>query len=79
MDALQARVEAFVADGLTDMDTDIALFAARTYARRNPTFHGSSFDLFKSKKYAELAALLEEEEKNLERLLPDVEKPLADK
>ena len=78
-DAFEARIEALIADGCTGLDTDIALFAARTYASRNSSFHGGSYDLFKSKKYAELANYLDMDDKRLEGLLPDGEKKLADK
>lgn len=78
-DAFEARVEALVADGWTGLDTDIALFAARTYANRNSSFHGRSYDLFKPKKYADLARYLEMDDKRLEGLLPGEEKKLAGK
>ena len=79
MDALDVRVVSLVANGLTDLDIDLALFAARTYARRNSLFHGRTFDLFKSGKYAELAECLDMDENYLESLLPDQEKPLVGK
>ena len=78
-DALEARVQALVAEGLKDMDTDIALFAARTYSRRCSKFHGRAYDLFKSRKFADLADQLDMDDKNLVSLLPDSEKHLEGK
>ena len=62
-----------------DLDLVLALFAIRTYARRNSSFHGNSFDLFKSGKYAELAEQLDLDENNIESLVADGERPLVDK
>ena len=61
------------------VDTDLALFAVRTYAKRNSLFHGRTFDLFMSERYAELALQLDIDDKNLESLLPDKERNLVDK
>ena len=79
MDALEQRVETLVANGMTDLDYDLALFAARTYGRRNSLFHGKSFNKFLSKDFAGYAECLDRDDQNLERLLPDKEKHLAGK
>ena len=55
------------------MDYDLALFAARSIA------HGRTDDLFRSGKYAELVNCLDLDDKNIESLLLDVEKPLVGK
>ncbi|KAL8859321.1 MAG: hypothetical protein Q9178_004259 [Gyalolechia marmorata] len=78
-DALVWRVECLRDRGLMDVDTDIALFAVETYANRNSLFHGRTFDLFMSKRYAELASQLDLDDKKLESLLPDKERHLVDK
>lgn len=57
MDALEHRVETLVANGMTCLDYDLALFAARTYSRRNSLFHGKSFDLFLSRNSADYGIL----------------------
>ena len=78
-DALEARVETLFAQSMTDLDTDLALFAVRTYVKRISLFHGRTYDLFKSGRFAELADQLDLDDKNLAGLLPDKEKPLVDK
>lgn len=57
-DDLEASVAALVAGGLADLDFDLALFAIRTYARRNALCHGRTEDLSKSGKFANLAEYL---------------------
>ena len=79
MDVLALAVRTLNVNGMTDVDLDLALFAIRTYARRNSLFHGKSIDLLKSKRFAELARYLDLEESHLEGLLPDKEKASADK
>ena len=78
-DALEARVETLFAQGMTDLDTDLALFAVRTYVKRNSLFHGRTYDLFKCGRFAQLADQLDLDDENLAGLLPDKEKPLVDK
>lgn len=56
-----------------------ALFAARSYARRNFICHGGIFDLFQSNNFAGLAEYIEADDKALEDILPDEEKPMVDK
>lgn len=68
-DALKACVEALVAQGMTDLDFDLALFAARTYGTQNISVYGKSYNLFMSRDYAELVEYTDENDKDLERLL----------
>ena len=78
MDALEVRVQEIIDSGLTDLDIDLALFAIRSYARRNSIAHGEIFDLYQSKQFAGLADYIDNDEKLLEGLLPDEEKPMLD-
>ena len=50
LDALRERAETFTAQGWENVDLDLALFAAKAYARRNFIAHGKGVDLQKSKK-----------------------------
>ena len=61
------------------MDLEIALLAVRSYARRNFVCHSKVFDLDASKNFRALGQYLEEVDKQLEAVLPDEERPLADK
>ena len=79
LEALQVRVQHLVDDGWTFLDLDLALFAIRTYARRNYICHGGVFDLFKSNNFAGLAKYIEEDDSILEKILPDEEKPMVGK
>ena len=74
LDALEERAEFLTAQGWGDVDLDLALFAVRAYARRNLIAHGGNFDLFTSDRFEELANHIEDDDKNLESLLPDEEK-----
>ncbi|KAM0798225.1 hypothetical protein BDR22DRAFT_823574 [Usnea florida] len=62
---------------LGDYAGALFLFAIRSYARRNFVAHGEIFDLYQSKEFAGLANYLENDEKLLEDVLPDEEKPMA--
>lgn len=79
MDAIECRTKQLVELGFTDLDTDLALFAIRSYARRNSIAHGRSFDLYMKKDFAGLAEYLDRVDKTLEDILPDGEKPMAGK
>ena len=46
LEAIKGRVQQLVYLGFTGLDLDIALFAMRSYARRNFISHGESFDLY---------------------------------
>ncbi|KAK4693412.1 hypothetical protein P7C71_g3987, partial [Lecanoromycetidae sp. Uapishka_2] len=77
--ALEERVNDLVYEGWNDVDLDLALFSVRAYARRCFVAHGDSFDLFASNRFADLADYIEADDKSLEAILPDEEKPLAGK
>lgn len=77
MDTLEVRVQEIIDMGFTDLDCDLALFAIRSYARRNFIAHGEIFDLYQSKQFAGLADYIDNDEKLLEDVLPDEEKPMV--
>ena len=77
MDLLEVRVQQSIKEGHTILDRDLVLFAIRSYARRNFVAHGEIFDLYQSKEFAGPANYLENDEKLLEDVLPDEEKPMA--
>ena len=77
MDLLEVRVQHLIKEGHTILDRDLALFAVRSYARRNFVMHGETFDLYQSKGFAGLANYIENDEKLLEDILPDEEKPMV--
>lgn len=79
LEALKSLVDQLVRDGETSLDMDLALAAIRFYARRNYICHGRLFDLFKSENFAGLANYIDLDDKRLEELLPDEEKPQVDK
>lgn len=64
--------------GTNELDIDLALFAIRSYARRNLVSHGEIFDLRQSGNFAGLAKYLDDDDKLLENVLPDEEKHEAD-
>lgn len=76
-DMLEVRVQEIIDAGFTDLDLDLALFAIRSYARRNFIAHGGTFDLYQSKKFAGLADYIDSDEKLLEDVLPDEEMPMV--
>ena len=77
MDLLEVRVQQLIKEGYTILDRDLALFAIRSYARRNFVSHGEIFALHQSKEFAGLANYIENDEKLLEDVLPDEEKPMV--
>ena len=77
MDVLEVRVQQLIKEGHTILDRDLALFAIRSYARRNFVVHGAIFALHQSKQFAGLANYIETDEKTLEDILPDEEKPMV--
>lgn len=79
LDAIKSRLTELVELGFADLDLDIALFAIRSYARRNFIAHGKSFDLYMGENYAGLAEYLDYIDKHLEDVLPDEEKAMAGK
>ena len=79
MDAIKARVRELVDLGFVDLDTDLALFAINSYARRNFIAHGGAFDISKNECFAGLAEYLERDDKNLEAVLSDEELPMTGK
>lgn len=64
-DAICRRVQLLIGLGHNDVDTDIALFAVRAYARRNCIAHGASYGLDKSGDCAGLALDLDNVDKTL--------------
>ena len=77
-DRLKVRVQKLIInEGFTDLDMDLALFAIRSYARRNFIAHGGILDLDQSKDLAGLANRIDHDEKILEDILPDEEKPMV--
>ena len=74
MDLLEVRVQQLINEGHTILDRDLALFAIRSYARRNFIAHGETFALYHSEDFAGLAKYLENDDKLLEDILPDEEK-----
>lgn len=79
MDAIKSRVQQLVELGFAELDLDIALFAIRSYARRNFVSHGESFDLYMDERYAGLAEYLDHIDKHLEDILPGEEKTMVGK
>ena len=77
MDAIELRVKQVVDAGITDLDTGLALFAIRSYARRNLISHGGLFDLSKSGNSVGLAEYIDNDDKLLEEILPDDEKRMV--
>lgn len=71
-------MEQLVREGHTTLDLELALLAIRFYSRRNLICHGGNFDLYVSKNFAELAKSIEADDKILEEILPDEEKPQVD-
>lgn len=78
-EALWDRVNDLQVAGWDDLDLEITLLAVRSYARRNFLCHSKVYDLGASKNFRALGQYLEEVDKQLEAVLPDEEKPLADK
>ena len=78
MDAIEVRVKQIVDAGTTDLDTDTALLAIRSYARRNFIAHGGLHDMSGSKDSAGLAEYVDNDDKLLEEILPDEEKNTYD-
>ena len=76
MNAIESRVHQIVEAGTTELDTDLALFAIRSYARRNFIAHGGLYDL--SNDSVGLAEHVDKDDKLLEEILPDEEKPMVD-
>ena len=76
-DRLEVRFQKFIDAGFTDLDMDLALFAIRSYARRNFIAHGGTLDLDQSKDFAGLANHIDIGEKHLEDILPDEEMPMV--
>ena len=74
---LEVRVQKIIDAGFTDLDMDLALFAIRSYARRNFIAHGGTLDLDQSKDFAGLANHIDIGEKHLEDILPDEEMPMV--
>lgn len=79
MDAIVFRVKEIVDAGTTDLDIDLALFAIRSYARRNVIAHSGLQDRSLSNDSAGLAAYIDNDFKLLEEILPDDEKLMVDK
>ena len=79
MDAIEVRVKQIVDEGTTDLDTDLALFAIRSYARRNFIAHGGLHESSLSNDSAGLAKYVDIDDKLLEEILPDEEKHMVDK
>lgn len=79
MDAIVPRVKEIVDAGTTDLDTDLALFAIRSYARRNVIAHSGLQDRSLSNDSAGLAEYIDNDFKLLEEILPDDEKLMVDK
>ena len=79
LEALQDRVNDLQGDGWDDLDLELALLAARSYAWRNFICHSEVFDLNASKNFQELGQYLEDVDGHLEDVLPDGENPRADK
>ena len=77
-DAIERRVIILNRLGHTDVDIDIALFAIRTYARRNFVAHGNTFGLYKSGDCAGLAQYPDDVDNTLEGVLPGVERDQVD-
>ena len=78
MDAIKLRVNQIFEAGINELDTDLALFAIRSYARRNFIAHGGLNDMSKSRDSVELAEYVDNDDKLLEEILPDEEKPMVD-
>ena len=76
-DMLKVRVQELIDVGFSDLDLDLALFAIRAYARRNFIAHGGIIDLYQSNDYAGLANHSDKDEKLLDDILPDEEKPMV--
>ena len=78
-DEIVVRVDELIRkSGRIELDIDLALFAIRSYARRDFVSHGQIFDLRQSGNLAGLARYLDDDLKLLENVLPDEEKPMAD-
>ena len=75
MDAIELRVSQIIEAGTTELDIDLALFAIRSYARRNFIAHGGTFELDDGS--VELAEYIDNDDKLLEEILPDEEKPMV--
>ena len=74
---LEVRVQEIIDAGFTDLDLDLALFAIRSYARRNFIAHGGVLDIDQSKNFAGLANRIDIDDKLLEDILPDEEMPMV--
>ena len=79
IDAIKACVQQLVDLGFTDLATDPALFAIKSYARRNFIVHGEAYNKFKSERFSVLAKYLDRDDNDLEDVLPDEELPMAGK
>lgn len=77
LDTIRHRVQQLSDIGFTDLDIDTALFAIRSYARRNFISHGGAFDLHKKKDFVGLAKYLDHVDKTLEDILPNKEEPMT--
>ena len=78
MDAIEVAVQQIIDAGTTELDTDTALLAIRTYARRNFIGHGGFRDMSLPKDSARLVEYIDKDDKLLEEILPDEEKHTVD-
>ena len=74
MCAIEVGVREIVDAGTTDLDTDLALFAIRSYARRNFIPHNELREISRSKNSDAIDEYLDRDDKLLEEILPDEEK-----
>ena len=79
MDAIREGVIILDDKGFKDVDVDLALYAIRSYARRNFVCHGQLSDLDQSNDFAGLAKCIVSDDNHLERLVPDEEQPMVGK
>ena len=77
MDLLEVRVQQLIKAGHAILDRDLALFAIRSYARRNFIAHGEIYGLNRSGNFAGLANYIDNDDKLLEDILPDEEMPMV--
>ena len=78
LDTIKRRVQQLSDLGFTNLDIDTALFAIRSYARRNFISHERAFNLYMKEDFVGLAKYLDHVDKTLDDVLPDEEKSMTD-
>ena len=78
LDTIERRVQQLSDLDFTILNIDAALFAIRSYVRRNFISHDEAFDLYMKENFVALAEYLDNVDKTLEDVLSSKEKSMTD-